>query len=429
MVAALVGGGVVLLARGDDEPPGRAAPPPTTATTEAAPPPTEAAPAPKPPEKPSDRLAIGITERNATLLWSRAARPAYPLAPWRDRVEDLRPQVYRLTVDWAQLQPSPGRAANLARTEDGCLRGVPPCGAYDGIRDQLRAIRSQQEANGGWEVLVTPYGVPDWGASAPGGCERPGTEPRSRPFNAAGLRGYRRLARDLLALARVEGVELKWWSPWNEPNQPFFISPQRMTCQTEAPSVAPAVYARMVRALRAELRTAPGDQRLVLGDFAGVDGPSPRATGVSEFVRDLPRDVACAAGVWAQHQYAQAGGLEGPVGQLKRALRRRECTRDARIWVTETGVGGAHAGDERDVRTGVLRRGCRQLNAQLRRWHRDPRVDVAVQYTFREDVAFPVGLADPALTRVYPTYDLWAAWGGRRKPTGPAPPRSVCGPA
>ena len=359
-------------------------------------------------------------------MWSRAARPAYDLAPWRDRLEDLRPQVYRLPVDWAQLQPSPGRPANLAKTEDGCGRGVPPCGAYDGIRDELRAVKTQQQAGGGWEVLVTLYGVPDWGAAAPGGCERDGTQPRSRPFNATGLRGYRRLVRDLLALARAEGVELKWWAPWNEPNQPFFISPQRQTCQTEAPSVAPEVYARIVRALRAELRAAPGDQRLVLGDFAGVDGPSPRATGVSEFVLGLPRDVACAAGVWAQHQYAEPGGREGPVGQLKRALRKRECTRDARIWVTETGVGGAHAGDERDVRPGALRRGCRQLNAQLRRWHRDPKVDIAVQYTFREDVAFPVGLVDPALTRAYPTYDLLAAWGGKRKPDGRAPSRSVC---
>ena len=430
MVAALIGGGVVLLARGDG--PQRevpATPPPTTATTEAAPPPTEeAAPPPKAAAPSFGRLAIGITERNATLIWSRAARPAYPLAAWRDRLEDLRPRIYRLPVDWSQLQPAPGRGANLAKTDDGCLRGVPPCGAFDGVRDQLRAVKTQQEAGNGWEVLVTLYGVPEWAAAPAGGCEREGTLPRSRPFNVSGLRGYRRLVRDLLALAREEGVELKWWAPWNEPNQPFFISPQRRTCQTEAPSVAPAVYARIVRAARRELEAAPGDQRLVLGDFAGVDGPSPRATGINEFVEALPRDVACAGRVWAQHQYAQAGGLEGPVGLLKRALRRRECTRDARIWVTETGVGGAHAGDERDVRRGALRRGCRLLNAQLRRWQRDPRVDVAVQYTYREDLAFPVGLVDPALTRTYPTYDLWAAWGGRREANGRPPKRSVCGP-
>jgi hypothetical protein len=47
-------------------------------------------------------------------------------------------------------------------------------------------------------------------------------------------------------------------------------------------------------------------------------------------------------------------------------------------------------------------------------------VDAAFQYTFREDSAYPVGLADAGLTRTYPTYDLWAAWGARA-PSDPAP--------
>ncbi|MDX6702335.1 MAG: hypothetical protein QOF26_2561, partial [Baekduia sp.] len=34
--------------------------------------------------------------------------------------------------------------------------------------------------------------------------------------------------------------------------------------------------------------------------------------------------------------------------------------------------------------------------------------------------AYPVGLADPGLTRAYPTYDLWKAWGARA-PSDPAP--------
>jgi hypothetical protein len=59
----------------------------------------------------------------------------------------------------------------------------------------------------------------------------------------------------------------------------------------------------------------------------------------------------------------------------------------------------------------------------LERWHRDPRVDVAIQYTFREDSAFPVGLADPRLTRTYPTYDLWRAWGARESESDAPPPR------
>ena len=61
----------------------------------------------------------------------------------------------------------------------------------------------------------------------------------------------------------------------------------------------------------------------------------------------------------------------------------------------------------------ALRAQCRAQERLLRRWAADPRVDAAFQYTFREDTAYPVGLADAGLTRAYPTYDLWAAWGAR----------------
>ena len=57
----------------------------------------------------------------------------------------------------------------------------------------------------------------------------------------------------------------------------------------------------------------------------------------------------------------------------------------------------------------------------LRRWNDDPRVDAVFQYTFRDDPVFPVGLADAKLTKAWPAYDLFKAWGGERKPDGPAP--------
>jgi hypothetical protein len=408
-------------------------------------PPSEADAPPEPAEPASEgRLAVGLSERNASLLWADGAARVDPgLEPYRALVSRLRPAYYRLAVDWAQLQPSPGRPADLAKPDDGCLRGIAPCGAYAGIRDQLRAVASQQRAvrvgapdtpdasgsAGAWEVVVVLYGVPDWAAAAPSGCERPGTQARSRPVSDTGLRGYRRLVRDLDALARAEGVALRWWAPWNEPNQPFFVSPQRARCSTDAAPLAPAVYARLVRAARDELRTLGGDRRLVLGELAGFDGPRPQGAGIAEFVAALPEDVACAGAVWSQHAYAEPGAADrgGPVGQLQRALDRRACTRDAPIWVTETGVGGARTGEERDTSPRALRRGCRILNALLRRWYRDKSVDAAFQYTVREDTAFPVGLADAALTRAYPTFDLWRAWAGGRAPDAPAPEAPCAG--
>jgi hypothetical protein len=436
-VLCVAGGLAAAVLGGDDGDDERAAPPATRpAEPQVAPP---APPGDVPDEAPasSGRLAVGLSDRNAFLLGPASARRDDPAEEAsRARVDALNPAYFRLMIDWSQLPSAPDGLAALLDSDERCRRDLPPCQALVSIRKQLRAVAAQQRAAGAptdratpgaWEVVTTFYGVPPWAARRPGGCERPETQPRSRPINDVGLAAFRGLIRQVDALARAEGVELRWWAPWNEPNQPFFVSPQRPVCDARARPRGPGVYARLVRAARAELRALGGDRRLVLGELAGFDGPRPFGAGIAEFVAALPDDVACAADVWGQHAYAEAGAADraGPVGQLKRALDRRRCTRDKPIWVTETGVGGARSGEQRDTSPGALRQGCRFLDALLRRWYRDPRVEAAFQYTYREDPNFPVGLADGALTRVYPTYRLWREWGGEREPEG----RRRAGPA
>jgi hypothetical protein len=63
---------------------------------------------------------------------------------------------------------------------------------------------------------------------------------------------------------------------------------------------------------------------------------------------------------------------------------------------------------------------CRELAAVLAHWNADPRVQAVFQYTFREDPLFPIGLADTRLTRLYPAYGVWRAWGAR-SPADPVP--------
>jgi hypothetical protein len=363
---------------------------------------------------------------NPALLWSAAAQPQAPpgFAPWRDRLQALRPRLFRLIVDWSRVQPSPGHPPDWAQPVDGCVRGVGPCAPSAGIRDVLRALHSQQAAGGGFEVLVSLFGVPDWAARPPRGCEPKGVSAFARPVSARGLRGYRALIRSLLALGEREGVQLRWWSPWNEPNGPSFLSPQRAACDASAPTLAPAIYTRLARAMRAELARAPGDPRLVIGELAQRERPRAARTGIGEFFAALPDDVVCSAAVYAQHAYAERGDVAGtldPVHALEAALDRRPCARGRPLWVTETGVGDAHFGGHRTGGPDARRADCRALDAALRRWDADPRVDAAIQYTFRDDPAFPVGVADAALTKAWPSYDLWLAWGGTRRPTDPAP--------
>jgi hypothetical protein len=387
----------------------------TTATPKPPPakqPPTDVAP--------GGGLATGLTEINPDLFWH--GKDVGDFGPWRDRAEALKPAIYRLTVDWATLQPSADGPVDWTKASDGCMRGLKPCRPFAGIRDTLRAIRSEQEAGNGFAAMVVIYGVPDWAAIQPTGCERDDIGVRSRPITPQGLEAYKRLVRSLQDLARRQGVAIRWWSPWNEPNGPFFISPQRAQCRGSSKALSPAVYTKLARAMREELR--PG-QQLVVGELAGLENARKYGTSISEFFDGLPDDVVCNAGVFAQHAYAQRGDKAddpGAVGALEEVLDGRPCARDKAIWVTETGVGGPHVGDERSPREESIRADCQALNVAMRRWDKDPRVDAAIQYTFRDDPVFPVGLADAKLTKEWPAYQLFKAWGGARDPDAPPPP-------
>lgn len=334
----------------------------------------------------------------------------------------LHPDFVRLEVDWSKLQPNPRAPPDLAAVADGCDRGTPPCGPFDGIATALGAIAASQHSNAGFEPVVVIDGVPAWAAIPAQGCERGGTLARSRPLTTAGLASYRSLIAAVAALADREGVELHYWSAWNEPNDAYFISPQRERCDARSRSLSPGVYAALVRAMRDELRSIGGDRRLVLGELAGfVKRPGSHATTVSDFVAGLPPDVVCAGSVWALHdygsRYADPAAALAPLHELELALDRRgACGRGAHIWITETGAGGPNPAAAPDDRAAA----CRRLAAALSAWNADPRVDAAFQYTFREDPAFPVGLADSRLAGLFPSYYEWRAWGGRG-PSDPAP--------
>lgn len=376
-------------------------------------------------------LATGITESNPQLLWPPGAHAVAPgFEVWRDRLLALRPRFVRVPVYWSQLQPDPSQPADLEHPADGCLRGLGPCGPSSGIADQLGAIAALQKAGRGVpQVEIVVAGVPAWAAQPASGCERSDAGPASRPITPQGLEAYKALLTQLVALATRQGATVTYYSPWNEPNHPAFISPQRATCSARAPTVAAPVYATLAQAAKEALDAAPGDQQLVLGEMAGTTVPSPRRSTVQEMVAALPDAVACSARIWSQHDYAQVHPdprKPDPVAELEQALDARECTRGAHIWITETGVGGDDPGAPRPTGGAALRAQCRAQERLLDRWAADPRVDVAFQYTFREDTAYPVGLADAALTRTYPTYDLWAAWGAREPSDGPPPRPAAC---
>lgn len=389
-------------------------------------------------ERPAPRepaLAIGLTEMQPALLAPGAVPAAF--APWRDRVAALRPRYVRILVDWEKVQPDAGAPPRFDRPGDGCMRGEPPCAPNAGIRDVLRALAARRAAGDeGWEPVVVFYGTPAWAARRPGARAAGGRCGLSSRAREPDPEAYRALVRALRDEARRAGAPLRWWAPWNEPNHPAFLAPQRTRCDAESPSLAAARYARIVAAFRAEQR--PGE-RILLGETAGYDEPRPSASAVTEFIAGLPRETVCASAAWAQHVYvaqpdggpdagdpgaaplagdADAAGSPGLLAAVVAALDRRRCAERHRLWLTETGVGGPRPGRDRPTDPASLVRACRAMSAVLDAWRRAPRVDVALQYSFREDPAFPVGLADPSLTRLYAPYRAWAPGRSCSSPSG-----------
>jgi hypothetical protein len=375
--------------------------------------------------------AVGLTEDNADLLWSSSAGSptgGTPFQPARVELTALHPTYIRLLVDWAALQPREDVAPDLEATVDGCARGIGPCGPYAGLRAELAAIASQQRAApGSFQVVLDIFGAPSWAALPPHGCELASTAAFARPLRASAIGAYRALIGSLLTLGRSEGVPLSWWSPWNEPNDPRFISPQRASCATSPTALSPVVYAELARAMHSELQAHGGKGHEILGELNDLQVDSAHTLSVASFVAALPVDVICLGAVWSIHAYAARHGHGPPLeaaAALERALAARGgCGRSAPIWITEAGAGAAHPGRARLPGSADELAGCEALATQLRGWARDPRVQAVFQYSFREDTAFPVGLISADLGHLYPAYRLLRAY-ARARARG-APPAAA----
>ena len=272
---------------------------------------------------PAGELAVGLTEQNPNFLWPAGARevPA-EFARWRDELAKLKPAYYRLVLDWPSLEPRERQAGvRLAQ------RRLPARQAA--VRRLRRAARPaparspRASARAAGTTLVVLSGTPEWAARPAGGCERDSTTPRSRPPRRTdgGLHALRRARAGRGARGRAPSCS--YWSPWNEPNHPYFISPQRLECDRDAPSAAVAPYVEMARALQAgarrgarrpaaRARRAGRARRAPADDDLGRRSSSPTSR----------TDMACGSAIWTQHGYV--GGRD-PVDDLERALERKGC--------------------------------------------------------------------------------------------------------
>jgi hypothetical protein len=404
--------GVLVLTRGEEPRPAAPHPNPAPSRT---PTPTPTGPEFDAPTR-APSLAVGITESNPNLIAMFGPQLAPPWPQRRRQLIRMHPALYRIIVPWSAVQPTRGGPLNFAAYNNGCIRDKGPCASYAGLHDQLRAVALR-----GARALLVFVGLPPWAMAHVPGCGR-GVAPTASLPRPGALPAFRRLVQGVIAEARSDGVRVPYVSPWNEPNHPAALAPQRSVCDAASPSLAVRPYAALARATRAALAAAPGRQVLVLGEMAGTVEPTAAYTGVTEMIRALPRGLVCSARVWSQHAYI---GKADPVAALTQALDARGCPRRQAIWITETGVGPAPGGVSPARGITSPAQGCRLLHQRLLHWYRDRRVTLAVQYTFREDDLFPTGLVTTDLVHTRPALREWQAWGGDRKPGAPAP-RSTC---
>ncbi len=344
----------------------------------------------------------------------------------RDDVAAIRPARYRLFVDWAAPAAGPDglRPTSSSPTTAACAgwRRVAPTPGSATVCERWQSVSGPTEAAG--RSSSSLYGAPDWAARAGRRLRAQGHRgSRSRPYTAAGLAGLP--APDPgpagPGAPRRRGAAVV--EPLQRGQPPVLRQPAAggMRC------VVAVARARLLRAGRPRRQAGARPRRrrphdLVLGELAGYRGPSPRGTGISEFVRALPDDVACAATVWSQHEYTQPD-REQPdaVGELERALDERPCTRgQADLGHGDRG-GGRRAGAARPGSPHALARQCAALAALLERLDADARVQAVFQFSLRDDTAYPVGLFDPTLRQAYPTLGLWRAWSAASRGDGQPP--------
>ncbi|MDO9409999.1 hypothetical protein [Patulibacter sp.] len=380
-------------------------------------------------------LAVGLVTTDAGAL----TPPATPVAGFgaAQAVTDrIAPRFVRVDVRWDLLQPAEGAPLDPARViGDGCGReGAQPCSGAISLARTLGALKAAQAAHPGhFRPLISFWGMPAWAGAAGEGCEAAKARDGARPLAPGREPAYRAAVAAVWAAVRAAGIQGADWTPWNEPNAPYFLDPQRASCSSTAEARSPAQFSRLVVAMDAELdrlRAASpagsperGD-RLVVGELAAWGAPSRRAVPADEFLRALPDDVLCRADVLSVHGYLEAQPRSGkgePIAAGLRELDRRPCLDGRPAWITETAVGAPRSGGDRDAATGTLRAECRLMDRQLDRWYHDPRVTAAFQYSVREDPAFPTGLLPEDLSRTFPVADVWAAWGGSREPGAAAP--------
>jgi hypothetical protein len=270
----------------------------------------------------SKRLKIGIYEEALTL-----GNPDVGF----QYLQELRPQVLRLNLNWHQVAPT--RPADPTNPLDPAYNWS----AYD------QAI--QRASSIGTEMLLHLIGTPPWANGGRVPAYAPTSMSDLYAFAVAAARRYSGLPQwgGLPAVVR--------WAAWNEPNLATYLRPTWRRIRGRLQPVGARTYARIcnnvVRAVHAAAAEVPRPVKVA----CGVTAPYAKGgSGISpiRFLRELKRAKA-KFDVYAHHPYSRHPSISpstippnrlktvslGNIGDLMRELTRLYGKK--RLWITEYG--------------------------------------------------------------------------------------------
>jgi len=287
--------------------------------------------------------------------------------------------IVRAWVVWPQIAPT--RPAHASDSFDPAYR----------FNDLDELIQNAQAR--GLEVLLSPWGTPKWANG--------GKTPNFAPKNIADWTNFIRALADRYSGKHPGFPAVRFWSIWNEPNLNQFLAPQFVGKK----DASPAIYAKLYRAAYTAIKRADPAAQVAVGETSprGRDKPLGSKTtqdshSPGKFAQLLaaqkPRLVFDA---WSHHPYATS--FTAPPGQIVKwpnvtlsSMSRFERSLDTwfhrkniPIWITEFG----YQTRPPQARGVSLSTQASYAASVLGSVAKDPRVQMFIWFTFRDDAGNP----------------------------------------
>ena len=233
-----------------------------------------------PASAPAAPYMVSVMQDDNQLVYGTQSQRRHAL----NRMRGFGVEAIRVTLQWSSVAPR-SKARRKPRGFDGAKPGDYPAHEWDRYDDLIAAAQER-----GIAVYMNPTGPgPRWAhpTARIKKAQRawdPSPKQYGKFVRAAGRRysgSYRDENHGRRVLPRVS-----WWAPWNEPNQPGWLTPQSAPTRGVGEiAVAPHLYRDLlVAASRALVATGHANDVLLIGELAPI-GSAKRPHGARSSLR------------------------------------------------------------------------------------------------------------------------------------------------